>query len=149
MLGHWVTAMMMMGPVPVEARAETVPTGWLAGAWCTEGPPGDRTCEYWTPESGGLMIGASITTKSGKAVSFEHMRIASHEGGTAYFASPQGRPAVAFRAGETQAQSIIFEKLDHDYPQRIRYSIEGDALIAEISLANGSKRMRWKFKRIA
>lgn len=148
MLGYLITAMMIAGTVPVEAQTGSLPTGWLAGTWCTEGPPGDRICEYWTPESGGLMIGASIRTKSGKAVSFEHMRIALHEGGTAYFASPQGGPAVVFRAGETQAQSIVFEKSDHDYPQRIRYSIEGSAMIAEISLADGSKRMRWKFKRI-
>jgi len=39
----------------------------------------------------------------------------------------------------------VFENRDHDYPQRIRYWREGEVLMAEISLADGSKPMRWRY----
>lgn len=133
---------------PAAAQQAVPMPAWLAGAWCTEGPESDRTCEYWTPNSGGVMIGASITTKGGKAVSFEQTRIVPADGTPVYFATPDGGATIAFRAVASEVRSITFAKPDHDYPQRIRYWIEGDELVAEIALADGSKPMRWRYKRL-
>ncbi len=143
----WMIAAALVA-LPGAAQAQVAIPGWMAGAWCTEGPASDRTCEYWTPNSGGLMIGASITTKGGKAVSFEQARIAPVDGTPVYFASPEGGPAVAFRAVASDGKSVTFAKPDHDYPQRVRYWMEGETLIAEIALADGAKPMQWRFKRV-
>jgi hypothetical protein len=35
----------------------------------------------------------------------------------------------------------------HDYPQRIAYVRDGDMLTATISAIDGSKAMRWTFRR--
>jgi hypothetical protein len=132
------------------AAAQEAPSlpEWMAGAWCTEVPPSDRTCEFWSPDSGGLMLGGSVTTKGGKAVEFEQLRIAPHEGGIAYFASPGGKGPIVFRSVEVGDRSVTFGKPDHDYPQRIRYWRDGEAMVAEISLTDGSKPMRWRYLRV-
>jgi hypothetical protein len=43
---------------------------------------------------------------------------------------------------------VTFVNAGHDYPQRIHYRATGDTLTAEISLADGSKAMRWTFNRV-
>ncbi len=45
------------------------------------------------------------------------------------------------------ALTALFANAAHDYPQRIRYWREGETLNAEISLLDGSKAMRWQYKR--
>jgi hypothetical protein len=41
----------------------------------------------------------------------------------------------------------VFANPAHDYPQRIRYWLEGNALNAEISRIDGSKTVRWTYRR--
>lgn len=145
---HWmIAALLGFAPAPAMAQQDAAMPGWMAGAWCTDGPATDRVCEYWTPESGGLMLGAGITMKRGRPSEWEQTRIARDGAVPAYFASPNGAPAVEFRAVASDATSITFENRGHDYPQRIRYWREGDLLIAEISLADGGKPMRWTYRR--
>jgi hypothetical protein len=42
---------------------------------------------------------------------------------------------------------VRFEDRSHDYPQRVRYWRDGEALLAEISMLDGTKAMRWRFRR--
>ena len=146
MTRYWMIGALLTA-VPAQAQSGAPLPGWLAGAWCTEGPASHRTCEYWTPDSGGVMIGASITTRSGKAVEYEQERIEPVDGMPVFFASPGGAPAIAFRAVASDAASITFANDAHDYPQRIRYWREGEKLFAEISLKDGGKPMRWEYRR--
>ncbi len=140
-----ITAILSVVSTPVAAQ--TVLPAWMTGNWCTAGPRSDRTCEYWTSSDGGIMLGASITTKGGKAAEWEQLRIATVDGSISYIASPGGMPAVAFRVSASTSRSLTFTKPDHDYPQRIRYWRDGAALIAEISLADGSKAKQWRYRR--
>ena len=148
MLRSIVVGFALLASGSAAAQEAGVAPGWIAGAWCTEGPESDRTCEYWTPETGGLMLGGSIAMKGGKLREFEQLRIAPDAGAIAYFASPGGKGPIVFPVTERSATSVTFAKPDHDYPQRIRYSLEGDELVAEISLADGSKPMRWRYRRV-
>jgi hypothetical protein len=43
---------------------------------------------------------------------------------------------------------VTFVNAVHDYPQRIRYWREGEEMFAEISLADGSKPVRWRYRRL-
>ncbi|WP_343520041.1 DUF6265 family protein [Sphingomonas sp.] len=133
------------------SAGEAAPAGglpeWLAGRWCTvEGPRG-RTCEQWLPAAGGTMLGVSQTVSGGQTRAFEFLRIAMDGGTAVYFAQPGGKPPVAFRA-VAGGEGVTFVNAAHDYPQRIRYRVKGDALAAEISLADGSKPMRFSYRRV-
>ena len=57
----------------------------------------------------------------GKAKSFEYFRIEEREDGLWYLTQPRGQAATAFKAKEVSASRVVFEKLDHDFPQRIIY----------------------------
>lgn len=120
---------------------------WLAGRWCGADGPRGQTCETWQQAAGGTMLGTSQTVKGGTTVAFEFLRIAI-EGDTAvYLPQPGGKPPVAFRA-VPGGEGVTFVNAAHDYPQRIHYRVAGDVMTAEISLADGSKAMRWTFNRV-
>lgn len=119
---------------------------WLAGRWCTEEGAPSRTCEQWQPAAGGMMLGTSQTVKGGKTVAFEFLRIALDGETAVYLPQPGGKPPVAFRA-TASGEGITFVNAAHDYPQRIHYRLKGDELVAETSLADGSKAMRWRYRR--
>lgn len=121
--------------------------GWLSGAWVAR--DGDTwTEEWWTPPRGGIMIGAGFSGRGDKAGAFEHMRIMADESGTvAFYGMPGGAPAVRFplvRGGKGEA---VFENPAHDHPQRISYRLDGQALVATVSLMDGSRAQSWTFKR--
>jgi hypothetical protein len=121
--------------------------GWLSGAWVSR--DGDKwTEEYWTPPRGSVMIGAGLSGKGRKAEWFEHMRIAADkDGALAFFAMPGGAPASRFPLVWAEKGEIVFENAAHDFPQRIRYRREGEALVTTISRIDGSKAQSWIFKR--
>ena len=54
---------------------------------------------------------------------------------------------MPFVARAVSARSVEFINTEHDYPQRIRYELRNGRLMAEISLANGSKARRWTYRR--
>jgi hypothetical protein len=76
------------------------------------------------------------------------MRIALDDGKAVFHASPDGAPAVAFGETARDDASVTFLNRDHDYPQRISYRRDGDVIVAEVSLADGTKPMRWRYRRI-
>lgn len=127
--------------------AEIPDLGWLAGTWCTEPKNGAVTCENWTRMDKGVMRGTGTTRKGGQTVTNETMTITANESGVIFHAEPANQPPGDFRAVkfDAAARSVTFEERSHDYPQRVRYWREGEALLAEISLLDGSKAVRWTF----
>lgn len=129
---------------------------WLAGCWVSETNEA-WVEECWTPARGGMMLG---TNRGGKAsapdavASWEMMQIGPVNAeappatrGLAFRASLNGSAWTAFEASADPEGGIVFTNAAHDYPQRIRYWREGEALMAEIGLADGSKPMLWLFRR--
>ena len=118
--------------------------GWMAGCWIQE--KGDRwTEECWTAPRGGRMMGSSLRGRGDKTAQWEQVRIELSEGGMAYIASPGGGAPTTFKWEASKDSGLTFLNAAHDYPQRIRYWREGEMLMAEISLADGSKPMRWAY----
>jgi hypothetical protein len=136
LLGEVATAMMAM-------------PDYLAGCW--EQRRDDRwTEECWTDGRGGVMLGAGRDGKGDSVGQWEWMRIEQGADGVlVFYGSPKGAPAVGFRATETDGTSITFVNASHDYPQRVRYVQTDTGLDAEISLADGSKPVRWSYQRTA
>lgn len=120
---------------------------WMAGQWIRE--EGERwTEESWTGPRGGVMLGHSRSGRGDSLREFEFLRIAAGADGTpAYIAQPGGDAPVAFQLVRREDMRAIFENAAHDYPQRIEYVRDGDTMTATISAIDGSKPMRWTFRR--
>src|SRR3569623_906299 len=120
--------------------------GWMAGCWSqavpTQGGAAKWTEECWMAPRGGVMLGAGRTGTGDRLTEWEATQIiAGPDGKLVYWASPDSGARVAFAEVSRGAQEIVFANATHDYPQRIRYWRDGDRLLAEISLADGSKAM--------
>lgn len=135
-----------LSPVAVfaEPSMQDMP-GWMTGAW--EKIDGTKWAdEFWTPPRGGSMIGSSRSGSGNQLGFWEHMRIMREtDGQLAFWAIAADQKPVRFAAVKTAANEIVFENAQHDYPQRIRYWRDGKALMAEISLLDGSRAVKFGF----
>jgi hypothetical protein len=101
-----------------------------------------------------MMLGSSRTGRGDTILEWEALRIernAQNGDGPvvrlSYFAAPGGQPWKRFAWSRHGGPGITFYNVANDYPQRIRYWREGDRLVAEIALENGSKARRWRYRR--
>ena len=133
----------------VTAPAGAVPMpGFLAGCWEERRTEGAWTEECWTGARGGLMIGSGRDGKGDTVRHWEWMRIErAADGKLTFYASPKGAPPAGFKATAGDANSITFLNAAHDFPQRVRYVRSATGIDAEISLADGSKPVRWTYRR--
>jgi hypothetical protein len=140
----------MLAIILFAAAAVETPAmpAFLAGCWEQRSPDDRWTEECWTAPRGGLMIGSGRTGRGDSIRNWEWMRIERAADGTlTFYGSPNGTPAVGFKATETDANSVTFANPAHDYPQRVRYVRTADGIQAETSLADGSKPMSWSYRR--
>jgi len=129
-------------PAPADAAAPAASTAapaaksdeslaWLAGNWC--GRDEDQLLEEtWLAPHANEAIGIGRTLAGGRMISFEYMRILDIEGVITFIGQPNGDPPTNFRRSDGGDGWIRFENKQHDYPQRIEYKREGEALLAEI-----------------
>jgi len=123
---------------------------WLQGCW--QLTSGDRVIdEQWMAPRGGVMLGMGRTVRGGKLVEYESVVISERDGALAYEAHPSGQPPAVFTAKAASGTEVEFENLDHDYPQRVGYRREGDALVGWIDgMAVGkSRKVEFPYRRIA
>jgi hypothetical protein len=104
---------------------------WLAGNWCGK-DESQLLEETWLSPHANEVIGISRTLAGGRMISFEYMRILEIEGVITFIAQPNGEPPTNFKRSDGGENWIRFENRQHDYPQRIEYKREGEALLAEI-----------------
>jgi hypothetical protein len=128
------------------ADADLSQLAWLAGCWSAEGAePGSG--EQWMPLAGGSLLGMSRTVRQQKTVAFEFMRIApAADGQITFFAQPSGKPPASFPARSLDEAQVVFENLDHDFPQRVIYRFVAPAqLRASIEGMRGGSLKRIEF----
>lgn len=137
--------------VLVSQAAPQLPE-WMAGCWQQQSE--ERwTEECWSSPRGGMMIGYGRSGTGGVLTEWETMQIVHEETDDpavvklAFWASPGGATRTMFAWVPDDKSGVTFFNLENDYPQRIRYWREGDALLAEISLKDGSKPQRWRYSR--
>ena len=96
---------------------------WLSGCWSAEGSEAGSG-EQWTPLAGASLMGVSRTVRQGKTVAYEFMRIAQgSDGKVAFFAQPSGKPPASFPVLRMNSSEVIFENLEHEFPQRVIYRL--------------------------
>jgi hypothetical protein len=137
-------AWLLIAAAPGHGAAEL---GWMSGSWISE-TGGGWTEESWSEPRAGMMLGTGRSGRGGELRDWEFMRIAPDaDGALAFWGSPKGAPAVPFRLVSLDATEAVFENRSHDYPQRIVYRREGKALVATVSLADGSNAASWRYRR--
>lgn len=131
------------GGRPEPVRIESV--AWLAGCW--ESVSNERTVEeQWMAPRGGTMIGVGRTIRGGELAEYELVVLREQDGRLAYEAHPSGQPAATFLSRSVTASSIVFENLQHDFPQRVGYRRDGpDALRAWIEGVRQGRLRRVEF----
>ena len=111
----------------VAAEPDIARLGWLAGCWTSDGgEPGSG--ERWTPLAGDTLLGVSRTIRQGKTVEFEFLEIRYlPDGKLAFVAHPSGQATAAFPLLRISEAEVVFENLQHDFPQRIAYAKDGES----------------------
>lgn len=125
------------------AEPDIAKLAWLAGCWVSDrGEPGSG--ERWTPLAGGTLFGVGRTIKQGRTVEFEFMEIRHlPDGKLAFIAHPSGQRTTVFAALRIDEVEVVFENLEHDFPQRVAYAKDGASkLLARIEGSeNGALRV--------
>ena len=106
---------------------------WISGCWASDDGK-ERIEESWMKPAGQSMIGMSRTVAGGRTVFTEYLQIREANGQIAYIVSlGMGAKPVAFKLIKSSDNEVVFENLEHDFPQRIIYRRQSaDALFARI-----------------
>lgn len=148
MIWTTIAAMAMLAAPSLDQSADPRLPEWMAGCW--EQQDGERwTEECWMAPRAGIMLGASRSGRGAKLGSWEAMQITASDGADAailFWASPAGGARTRFVRLASAEPGLTFGNIENAYPQRIRYWREGENLMAEISMADGSRPMRWTYR---
>ena len=120
--------------------------GWFAGCWTAKF--GEREIlEQWMRPAGNALLGMSRTTSPKGMVEHEFLRIVADESGVLVLtAMPSGQSPASFRLKSSTPREVVFENLEHDFPQRIGYRSEApDRLSAWIEGRRGERERRIDF----
>jgi len=123
---------------------------WLAGCWAFTA--GDRLVEeQWMAPRAGSMLGTSRTVRADKVTEYEFVVLREQGEQLAYEVSPSGRPPTVFVSISVTPTGVVFESLQHDFPQRVAYQRNGDQLLAWIEgTRNGNlRRIEYPYQRVA
>jgi hypothetical protein len=139
---------------PTTARQATQPTSgsnldqlaWMVGSWAMDAG-GTYVEEHWTPARGNTMLATARTTRAGRTVFYEFLRIEQTGQTITYHGAPKGRyPATPFKMTEMSDGKVVFENPQHDFPQRITYWREGaDGMGARVEGKDGKGAESWLF----
>jgi hypothetical protein len=123
---------------------------WLAGCW--ELSADGRTVEeHWLAPRGGNMVNVGRTMKGDALVEFEQVVLREDGDRLAYEAHPSGQAGAVFHSKSVGDGSVVFENLEHDFPQRVGYDRKGDTLVGWIEGERNGKtrRIEFPYKRVA
>lgn len=134
--------------VPSDPVADTAWLDRLVGTW--EGDlGGQRYVEQWRKVDGSTYEGRATMYEGEKAVSTEHTRITLFSDHWLYLANPGGQGVTCFVRASADATTWIFVNNEHDFPKRIGYRIQGDALTAWIAgKDDAEQRMEFPLHRV-
>lgn len=116
-------ALMLAGTAADEAAMPVIDDlAWLTGCWASDGAePGNG--EQWMAPAGGSMLGMARVVRDGRMVAYEYTRIVTTDDGLVFIASPSGQETAEFALKQLGENEVVFENLDHDFPQRVIYRL--------------------------
>ena len=150
MIRTLVLALLLSGGAFAQTPPRVAALDWMAGTWVHESPQG-RVTESWVGPANGAMVAANLSAFASGRSFHEFLRIADTAEGFSYYASPGGRPAEEFKLLELAGQRVVFENPAKEFPRRVVYWRDGEALRARIEgTSQGQpKAQEWRFERAA
>ncbi|MGV9014015.1 MAG: DUF6265 family protein [Flavobacteriales bacterium] len=137
--------MLAMSTAMAQSNTPLLP---FQGTW--EGTVnGHRYVEQWTCANG--MCDGSATSYRGDTISMtETTRIMEFAGHWLFLVWVDAGPAVAFTRTVANDSTWTFENKQHDFPQRISYTVSADTLDAHIAGPgeDGEMRLDFHLKRV-
>lgn len=134
---------------PAGAGAGIQRVAWLAGCW--EMSSNGRTVEeHWMAPRGKNMLNAGRTMKGDTLVEFEQVVLREEGDRLAYEAHPSGQASAVFLSKSVGDGSVVFENLEHDFPQRVGYDRKAETLVGWIEGTRDGKtrRIEFPYKRV-
>lgn len=122
---------------------------WLQGCWALSAP--ERTVEeQWMAPRAGSMLGMSRTVRGDKLTAWESVLLREREGRFEYEVSPSGQATTVFGSIAVGERSVVFENLQHDFPQRVAYERQGARLQAWIEgpMKGQLHRIEYPYERV-
>jgi hypothetical protein len=117
---------------------------WLHGCWeCKR--DGQTIEEQWMRPLGGSMLGMSRTVRGTALAEYELVVLREDADRLAYEAHPSGQAAAVFKSTLIGDGKIVFENLQHDFPQRVGYERRGANMTAWIEGTTDGKVRRIEF----
>jgi hypothetical protein len=144
-----LAASLALGALDAFAQTGIDRVAWLEGCWASSA--NDRLVEeHWLAPKGKSMIGVGRTTSGDRLVEYELVVLKEDGARLAYEAHPSGQPAAVFYSVSIDPNSVVFENLAHDFPQRVGYRRAGSALTAWIEgTRNGQvRRVEFPYERV-
>lgn len=110
---------------------------FIAGCWAGQG-----LFEMWMKPEGGSILGISRTIRKSQTVETEFFHVSEGKDGVVLNVQLKlATQTTPFRAKIITANSVTFENPEHDFPQRIIYTRDGDNLTGRIEgTQNGKER---------
>ena len=143
-LGALALATFADPPAPAAPAAATkgvAALAWLEGQWHTE--DGKWEACYSSPV-GGEIVSATKKIEDGKVTLFDFERFREVDGVVVLTPFPHGKASVDFkeRASTPPAggKIAIFDNPEHDFPQRIRYTLTADGHLKIMLMAEQEGR---------
>lgn len=130
--------------LPLSAAPKIADLAWMTGHWSSSSNGWTRE-EIWIAPAGGVMLGMHRDARDGKAM-FEFIRIAETAEGIVYHAQPGGRPPTPFTLTGVSSERAVFENPQHDFPQRITYTLREEELCARVE-GGDEKPQEWCWTR--
>jgi hypothetical protein len=140
------TAALFAAVLLQAAPAAAPDMSWMAGYWL-DCSGGGEVSETWSDPRAGLSVGHAVTLSDGD-VSFEVSHIGPTPQGFAYVAQPDGAPPTVFVLAESGPGRAVFANPENDFPTRVIYERDGEALRARIEgeIGGRARSMEWRFR---
>lgn len=136
-----VLAVFMMGSSPSQVSLKAENIDWLMGNWQGEFNKAKIT-ESWQKIDDGLYSGKGFVFGDRDTFVREQLRIQRIANYWAFIPVINNQPPVLFTLIKSENHMLVFENKEHDFPQRVTYSLEDGTLHAWIEGLKGEKQVK-------
>lgn len=141
-----IISAMIMSSLAFAEGLQVSDLSWMEGNWKGTTPAGTYENSF-SSTTGGLIVGtAKMTDLHGALTFYEYDEIKVTENALQLTPMPFGMRGVSFKVAEYSDKRVVFENKQHDFPERITYSINDKGqFVSIVEGTQNGKPTRWEF----